>query len=65
MGRQPHTEKCRNRFEVLMKDEAKVKNAKRRMEEFEESRKRRKVLTISRRVVRAPVKTHRKRKEKT
>ena len=30
LGRQPHTEQCRKRFEELMKDEAKVKNAKRR-----------------------------------
>ena len=40
LGRQPHTEECRKRFEGLMKDEAKVKNAKRRMEEFEEKQKR-------------------------
>ena len=39
LGRQPHTEECRKRFEILMKDEAKVKNAKRRMEEYEEKQK--------------------------
>ena len=39
LGRQPHTEECRKRFENLMKDEAKVKNAKRRMEEYEEKQK--------------------------
>ena len=34
MGRQPHNPQCRARFEELMKDEAKVKNQKARMEEF-------------------------------
>ena len=34
-ARQAHDEHCRIRFEQLLKDEARVKNAKRRMEEFE------------------------------
>jgi hypothetical protein len=34
LARQPHTEPCRKRFEQLLKDEARVKNAKRKMEEF-------------------------------
>lgn len=45
LGKQPHTEGCRERFRGLMKEEARVKNAKLRREEFEvkeEERKRRK-----------------------
>ena len=40
LGRQPHTEEGRKRFEEAMKGEAKVVNAKRRMEEFVEKQKR-------------------------
>ena len=36
LGRQPHTEGCRERFRKLMQDEAKVKLAQSRKEEFEE-----------------------------
>lgn len=37
LGRQPHTEACRERFRKLMQDEAKVQLAKSRRQEFEES----------------------------
>ena len=36
MARQPHSDKCRARFEVLLKDEARFKNAERRKREFED-----------------------------
>ena len=36
LGRQPHTEACRERFKELMKGAAKVKNAEKRKKEFEE-----------------------------
>ena len=36
LGRQPHTEKCRSRFGEMMKEDARVKNARKRKEEFEE-----------------------------
>ena len=36
LGRAPHTEACRERFRVLLKDDAKVKNAEARKREFEE-----------------------------
>lgn len=36
LARQPHTESCRRRFGELIKDDARVKNAKKRKEEFEE-----------------------------
>ena len=36
LGRQPHTEKCRERFKELMRGEAKVRNAEKRKREFEE-----------------------------
>ena len=36
LGRQPHTDKCQSRFEELMKEDARVKNARKRKEEFEE-----------------------------
>ena len=36
LGRQPHTEACRNRFRGLMKDDAKVKNNAERKRDFEE-----------------------------
>ena len=45
LARQPHTEKCRDRFRDLMKEGAKVKNQETRKREFEEKeseRKRRK-----------------------
>jgi hypothetical protein len=45
LGRQAHTDACRERFRGLMKDEARVKNAEERKKEFEErelSKKRRK-----------------------
>ena len=37
LGRQPHTEACRERFRGLMKDEAKVQHAQSRKREFEET----------------------------
>ena len=36
LARQPHSDKCRARFEVLLKDEARFKNAERRKREFED-----------------------------
>ena len=36
MARQPHSDKCRARFEVFLKDEARFKNAERRKREFED-----------------------------
>ena len=36
LGRQPHTEACRERFRELMREEAKVKLAQSRRQEFEE-----------------------------
>eukprot|EP00973_Karenia_brevis_P044722 6192477-Karenia_brevis.AAC.1 len=36
MAFQPHTAECRKRFEGILKEEARVKNQKIRMEEFEE-----------------------------
>jgi hypothetical protein len=35
-SRQPHNELCRARFEELLKDDARVKNAKRKQEEYED-----------------------------
>eukprot|EP00973_Karenia_brevis_P037652 5196008-Karenia_brevis.AAC.1 len=42
MAVQPHTQECRSRFENILKEEAKVKNQKARMKEFEERAKRKK-----------------------
>ena len=42
LGRQPHTEECRERFRELLKDEARVKNAKQRREDFEEKEREKK-----------------------
>eukprot|EP00973_Karenia_brevis_P052488 7293381-Karenia_brevis.AAC.1 len=36
MALQPHTAECRKRFEGILKEEARVKNQKITMEEFEE-----------------------------
>ena len=36
LGRQPHTDACRRRFGELMKEDARVKNAKKRKEDFDE-----------------------------
>jgi hypothetical protein len=36
LARQPHTEKCRSRFGELMKEDARVKNALKRKEKFDE-----------------------------
>ena len=44
LGRQPHTDACRRRLEGLMKEDAKVKNAKRRGEEFREKMKKKEEL---------------------
>jgi len=35
LGRQPHSEECRNRFRELLKDEARVVNAEERKKDFE------------------------------
>eukprot|EP00973_Karenia_brevis_P035998 4966184-Karenia_brevis.AAC.1 len=42
MAFQPHSQECRSRFEDTLKEEAKVKNQKARMKEFEERAKRKK-----------------------
>ena len=42
LGRQPHTEECRRRFEALMRKEAKVVNAGRKREEYVEKMKKQK-----------------------
>eukprot|EP00973_Karenia_brevis_P029712 4099070-Karenia_brevis.AAC.1 len=39
MAYQPHTPSCRKRFEEVLEGEAKVRNQKSRMEEFEEREK--------------------------
>ena len=39
MGRQPHSEACRSRFEELLKGEARFQNAERKRKEFEEKMK--------------------------
>jgi hypothetical protein len=36
LGRQPHSEECRARFEKLLKDDARFQNAQRRRQEFEQ-----------------------------
>jgi hypothetical protein len=36
LGRQPHSEQCRARFEQLLKDDARFQNAQRRKQEFEQ-----------------------------
>eukprot|EP00973_Karenia_brevis_P055938 7780470-Karenia_brevis.AAC.1 len=36
MAFQPHTQQCKNRFEELLKEDAKVRNQQARMKEFEE-----------------------------
>jgi hypothetical protein len=41
LGRQPHSPECRARFEQLLKDEARFKNAVRRKEEYDEKVKER------------------------
>ena len=48
LGRQPHTEACRNRFRELMKNDAKVKNNEVRRNEFEKRMeyKRRKIVEV-------------------
>ena len=40
LGRQPHTQACRDRFAELMKDEARYQNAEKRKSEFEEKMRR-------------------------
>ena len=42
MGRQPHSDECRDRFRDLMKDDAKVRNYNERMKEFEDRQEERK-----------------------
>eukprot|EP00973_Karenia_brevis_P007397 1000756-Karenia_brevis.AAC.1 len=39
MAFQPHSVECRKRFEEILREEAKVKSQKARMEEFEERMK--------------------------
>eukprot|EP00973_Karenia_brevis_P069164 9616129-Karenia_brevis.AAC.1 len=36
MAFQPHTQECKSRFEDILREEAKVRNQKARMKEFEE-----------------------------
>eukprot|EP00973_Karenia_brevis_P092061 12410521-Karenia_brevis.AAC.1 len=36
MAYQPHTQQCRERFSEILKDSAKVRNQKARMDEFKE-----------------------------
>ena len=37
LARQPHTEGCRNRFKVILKDAARVVNAEERKKDFEKN----------------------------
>ena len=39
LGRQPHSDECRNRFAKVMKEDAKYKNAAKRKQEFEDRMK--------------------------
>ena len=39
LGRQPHSETCRSRFEELLKGEVRFQNAERKRKEFEEKMK--------------------------
>eukprot|EP00973_Karenia_brevis_P044412 6151156-Karenia_brevis.AAC.1 len=48
MAYQPHTPTCRQRFEEILENEAKVRNQRARMKEFEERERRRKEKKESR-----------------
>ena len=72
LGRQPHTDACRERFRDLMKDEVKVKQSEERKREFEERqkdkkgrRKRRKKTERGRRKEKKKRKKHRKQEDLT
>ena len=48
MGRQPHTEACRNRFRELLRNDAKVVLSESKKREFEEKElQRKKVLELA------------------
>ena len=62
MGRQPHDPKCRARFETLMKDEAKVKNQKARMQEFLEKQEQKRIRKENKEIAKQTEKDDKERK---